>query len=359
MVSSKFLVINPKPTATKLAVYQNNSMVFLKTIQYKESDLAPFKTVNDQKDFRKQAILDELKENDIQMDDMVLVMARGGLIKPMESGVYAVNERMREDLLKGVMGTHAVNLGGLIADEIAKSLPAAKAYIADPVVVDELTDIARVTGLPQLKRRSVFHALNQKVVARKYAKSLHVNYEDLNLIVVHAGGGGISIGAHRKAKVIDVNQAFDGMGPFAMERTGSLPTGELVRLCFSGKYTEKEVACLITARGGLKAYLDTSNVDEVEERIEGGDEKALFISEAMSYQIAKEVGAMYTVLEAEVDALIFSGHLFYYPRFTRSLSRRVEKLAPIAVYPDENYIEALAENAMMVLKNEVEPKEYT
>lgn len=285
-------------------------------------------------------------------------MARGGLIKPLKSGVYEVNDKMREDLLKGVMGMHATNLGGIIAADIA-AMTNARAFIADPVVVDELDDVARISGHPLFERKSIFHALNQKVVARKYAKSINRKYDELGLLVVHAGGGGISVGAHKNGRVVDTNQAFDGDGPFSIERAGTLPAGDLVKLCFSGKYSEKEVMEIITAKGGLYGYLGTTSLTTIEKRIAEGDEKAAFIMYAMAYQLAKEIGGMCTVLDGKPDAIILSGELFNNSNFTRDLSRKIEKIAPIALYPDENEVDALAMNAIGVMKGEVEVLQYS
>jgi butyrate kinase len=351
------LVINPKNTSSKIAVYKDSKMCFLKTIKYSDEQLAACGSIPGQLEMRKKAILQELKDNDINVNKLQIVVARGGLIKPVKSGVYEVNERMREDLLKGVMGMHATNLGGIIASDIA-SLTNARAIIVDPVVVDELDDVARISGHPLFERKSIFHALNQKVVARKYAKSISRKYEDLNLLVVHAGGGGISVGAHKQGRVVDVNQAFDGDGPFSMERSGTLPTGDLVKLCFSGKYTQAEILDMITAKSGLFGYLGTTNLNTIEKRVNEGDEKAAFIMYAMAYQLAKEIGAMCTVLDGRPDAIILSGDLFHQPVFTAHLTKKVEKISHIAIYPDEDEIDALAMNAIGVIKGEIEVLEY-
>jgi butyrate kinase len=358
MKCCKILVFNPKVAATKLAVFQGSNMLFLKTIHYPADKLASFRHVNEQVEMRKNAILKELQDNDIAIESIEGIIARGGLLKPLESGVYRVNERMKEDLLSGASGTHVTNLGGIIADEIAKLTPNAQAFIADPVVVDELDDLARITGHPLFERRSVFHALNHKVVARKYAKSLHRNYEDMNLIVVHFGGGGVSVGAHRNGRVVDTNQAFDGEGPFSIERSGSLPAGDLVRLCFSGKYSQEEVIAMITAKGGIFAHLGTYDMDEVENRIRQGDEHALLITQAMTYQIAKQIGALCVVFREKPDAIILSGEVFHHSRFTAEIVQRVEKIAPVVIYPDEDEIEAMAMNALGVLKGEIVAKDY-
>lgn len=352
------LVINPKNTSSKIAVYKDSKLCFLKTIKYTDEQIAACGTIPGQLEMWKNAILQELKDNDININKLKIVMARGGLIKPLKSGVYEVNDKMREDLLKGVMGMHATNLGGIIAADIA-AMTNARAFIADPVVVDELDDVARISGHPLFERKSIFHALNQKVVARKYAKSINRKYDELGLLVVHAGGGGISVGAHKNGRVVDTNQAFDGDGPFSIERAGTLPAGDLVKLCFSGKYSEKEVMEIITAKGGLYGYLGTTSLTTIEKRIAEGDEKAAFIMYAMAYQLAKEIGGMCTVLDGKPDAIILSGELFNNSNFTRDLSRKIGKIAPIALYPDENEVDALAMNAIGVMKGEVEVLQYS
>jgi butyrate kinase len=352
------LVINPKNTSSKIAVYRDLKLCFLKTIKYTDEQIAACGSIPGQLEMRKNAILQELKDNDININKLKIVMARGGLIKPLKSGVYEVNDKMREDLLKGVMGMHATNLGGIIAADIA-AMTNARAFIADPVVVDELDDVARISGHPLFERKSIFHALNQKVVARKYAKSINRKYDELGLLVVHAGGGGISVGAHKNGRVVDANQAFDGDGPFSIERAGTLPAGDLVKLCFSGKYSEKEVMEIITAKGGLYGYLGTTSLTTIEKRIAEGDEKASFIMYAMAYQLAKEIGGMCTVLDGKPDAIILSGELFNNSGFTRDLSRKIEKIAPIALYPDENEVDALAMNAIGVMKGEIEVLQYS
>ncbi len=351
------LVINPKNTSSKIAVYKEGKLCFLKTIKYTDEQILACGTIPGQVEMRKQAIIRELKDNDINLNKLEIVIARGGLIKPVKSGVYKVNELLKEDLLKGVMGMHATNLGGIIASEIA-ALNNALPLIADPVVVDELTDVARLSGHPLFERKSIFHALNQKVAARKYAKTINKKYEDLQLLVVHAGGGGISVGAHKNGLVIDVNQAFDGDGPFALERSGSLPIGDLIRICFSGRYSEDEVIEMVTLKGGLKAYLGTTNISTIEKRIAEGDKQAEFIVYAMAYQVAKEIGAMCTVLDGKPDMIILSGDLFQYSIFSNLLIQRIEKIAAVTVYPNEDEIDALAQNAIGVMKGEIEVLEY-
>lgn len=357
MLEKKILAINPDKDRTRFAVYKNTNIVYLKTIRHKASDFESFATIADQENYRSALIMNELKENDIQLESIAVVMGRGGLLKPLQSGVYEVNKKMLSDLRAGLQGQHANNLGGIIAHNLVEQLPNAKAYIADPVVVDELEPLARVTGNPKFERKSVFHALNHKSVARKFAKANNVNYEELNLIVVHIESG-VSTGAHRRGKVIDVNQTFDGAGPFSFERAGTLPVGDLLRMAFSGDYSEEELFRMINEESGYLAYLGTKNPSEVEELIRNGDEKAEFISNALAYQIAKSIGGKYAVLEGECDAILLSGEPFHCKRFSNSISKRIRKLAPVSVYPNEDVIEAMAMNGLRVIKGETEVLTY-
>jgi butyrate kinase len=353
----RILAINPGSTSTKIAVFQGTEPVFLKNIKHSAEDLLPFPKITDQFEFRKNIILQQLEEADISTDIVRVVMGRGGLLKPVSSGIYEVNDQMIYDLFHSPLGEHASNLGGLIAHDLIKSIPGAKAYIADPIVVDELEPIARIAGHPLFERISIFHALNQKAIAREYAKAIRKKYEDLNLIVVHLGGG-ITVGAHFKGRVIDVNQGLDGEGPFTPERSGTLPMSMMVRLCYSGKYTEKQVLKMIKGEGGLVAYLGTNSAVEVEKMVEAGDEKAKLIYDAMGYQVSKTIGEMYTVLKCEVDAILITGGIAYDKYFVNLIQERVYKMAPIHVYPGEDEMRALAMNGLMVIMGELEPKEY-
>ncbi len=355
----RIIAINPGSTSTKIAVYIEETPVLVKNIVHSKEDLDRFERITDQFQYRKDLIWNVLKEAEIRIDLVRAVVGRGGLVKPIESGVYLVNDRLKEDLINSPMGAeHASNLGGLIADDLARSLPNAIAYIANPVVVDELDEIARFSGHPLLPRVSVFHALNQKAVARQHAKSVMRKYEDMNLIVVHLGGG-ITVGAHKKGRVVDVNQGLDGDGPFSPERTGSLPVGALIRLCFSGKYTEKQVLKMNKGEGGLVAYLGTNSAYEVEQKMMNGDEQAKLVYEAMAYQVAKEVGSMYAVLRGEVDGILITGGVAHSKWFVNQISERVYKMAPIHVYPGEDEMRALAFNGLRVIKGETEAKIYT
>jgi len=353
----RILAINPGSTSTKIAVYIGISPVFIQTIRHTAEKLAPFKIITEQFEFRKQLIIDELKSADIRLDLIRVVMGRGGLLKPVESGVFEVNQKMLNDLHSCKYGEHASNLGGLIAFDIARSLPNAKSYITNPVVVDELNDLARFSGHPLLPRQSIFHALNQKAVARQHAKSIMRKYEDLNLIVVHLGGG-ITVGAHKKGRVVDVNQGLDGDGPFSPERTGSLPVGDLTRLCFSGKYSQQEILKMIKGEGGLVAYLGTNSAYEVEQRASKGDTKAKTTYDAMAYQVAKEVGAMGAVLKYEIDGILITGGIANDKYFVNQIISYIHRIAPVHVYPGEDEMKALAMNGLRVVTGAVQPKTY-
>lgn len=357
MSEKRILTINPGSTSTKIAVFNGEDCEYSESLRHSSEELAGFEFIADQYQFRKNLILEKLKESGIDINSIKAVVGRGGLVKPIPSGVYEVNEKMKADLRVGILGEHASNLGGLIADDIANSLPDAKAYIADPVVVDELDDVARLSGHPELERVSIFHALNQKAIARVHAAKLGRKYEDLNLILVHLGGG-ISVGAHKNGKVVDVNQALNGEGPFSPERTGTLPAFGLAKLCFSGKYTLADIKKMITGQGGFVAYLGTNNASEVERAADNGDPKAKLVQDAMGYQVAKEIGAMAAVLEGKVDAILLTGGIAHNRGFVEKISRRVEFIAPVVVYPGEDEMKALAMNGLRVLSGEVEAEVY-
>lgn len=351
------LAINPGSTSTKIAIFKNTNPVFLKTIRHSTEELQPFEKMIDQYAFRKEIILKELREADAPFEEIQAVVGRGGLVRPIPSGVYTINEKMKADLRNSPMGEHASNLGGLIADDIASSLPHAKAFIADPVVVDELSDLARLSGHPLFERVSIFHALNQKAIAREHCKSNNLEYESLNLIVVHLGGG-ISVGAHYKGRVIDVNQALDGDGPYSPERSGTLPIGKVVKACFSGKYTLKEMMQMVKGNGGMAAYLGSNNAYEIELKAVDGDPQAKLIFEGMAYQVAKEIGAMSTVLKGDINSILITGGIANSQYFVSMISERVNKIAPVHIYPGEDEMRALAMNGLMVVRGETEALEY-
>ncbi len=353
----KILAINPGSTSTKIAVFENENQVFVKNIKHSSDDIEKFAKITDQYEFRKQIILKELSENNIDLETIKIIVGRGGLVKFIPSGVYEINDALENDLKLGVNGEHASNLGGLIANDIAKSISGARAFIADPVVVDELDEVARISGHPLFQRTSVFHALNQKAIARTYAKEVNQKYEEINLIIAHLGGG-ISVGAHKKGRVVDVNQALDGEGPFSPERSGTLPVGQLVKLCFSGKYSQDEIKKMITGKGGYVAYLGSNDAYVVEQKAESGDTNAILIQDAMAYQVAKEIGAMATVLDGKVDAIILTGGIAYGKPFVEKVTNKVKFIAPVKVYPGEDEMKALAFNGLLVLNNEVKPSVY-
>jgi len=351
------LAINPGSTSTKFAIFEEENLIFEKTLRHQASELEGFPKVTDQFHFRKDLIMKELAQQQTNFPDIAAVVGRGGLVKPIESGIYEVNKRMIEDLTTGILGEHASNLGGLIADEIASSLPSAKAYIVDPVVVDELQPVARISGHPAIERISIFHALNQKAVARTYAASVGRKYEEMNLIVTHMGGG-ISVGAHLKGRVVDVNNALNGDGPFSPERSGGVPSGQLIDLCFSGKYSHQELKTMISGKGGIVAYLGTNNFVEVCTRADNGDKLAILIREAIIYQISKEIGAMAAVLEGKVDAIILTGGLAYQESHTEGIKKMVGFISDVHIFPGEDEIKALAFNGLMALNGMIEIKEY-
>jgi len=357
MPTKFILAINPGSTSTKIAVFENTKPVFAKNITHENEELKKFKKIVDQYVFRKEIILRELQQAEINLDLIKAVVGRGGAVKPIPSGVYKVNENLRHDLLKCTYGEHASNLGGLIADDIARSMPDASAFIVDPIVVDEFEELARISGHPLFQRVSIFHALNQKAVARAHAKSILKKYEDLNLIVVHLGGG-ITVGAHKKGRVIDVNQGLSGDGPFSPERSGTLPMGDFAKMCFNGRYSREKVLKMITGEGGMVAYLGTNNAYEVEQRMMNGDNQAGLIFEAMAYQVAKEVGAMSTVLKCEVDAILITGGIAHSKWFVNQITERVYKIAPVHIYPGEDEMQALAQAGLMVLNGETQTLEY-
>jgi butyrate kinase len=358
MTKRLLLIINPGSTSTKFALYEEDTSLFELTLAHSAEDLADFKKITDQFHFRRDLIIWELGYRNTDLNRIAAVIGRGGLVKPIESGIYEVNDKMIEDLTTGIMGQHASNLGGLIAHDIANSLPNAKAYIVDPVVVDELQPVARLSGHPEIERVSIFHALNQKATARAYASSVNKKYEDLNLIVVHLGGG-ISVGAHRKGKVVDVNNALHGDGPFSPERSGTLPAGQLTDLCFSGKYTHEEVKSMITGKGGMVAYLGTNNYKEVCRMADDGNQKAILVRDAASYQVVKEIGAMAAVLGGKVDAIILTGGMAYQEFLTNQIKAMIHFIAPVMVYPGEDEIKSLAFNGLLALNGKIEVKIYS
>jgi len=356
LAEHRILVINPGSTSTKVGVFDDEKPIIEQTIRHEDEQLNSFSSIKDQYNFRKNIILEVLHKEGINLSKLSAVCGRGGLLRPIEGGTYAVNDVMLEDLKSGYNGQHASNLGGIIANEIAKGLNI-PAFIVDPVVVDEMEPIAKISGLPQVARKSIFHALNQKSVARKVAKQLGKKYTDLNLIVTHMGGG-ITVGAHKKGKVIDVNNGLDGEGPFSPERTGTVPVGDLVKMCFSGDYYIHEIQKMLVGHGGLAGYLGTADAIKVEKMIENGDEQAKLIYEAMAYQVAKEIGSAGAVLEGDIDAIVLTGGIAYSDIIVNEIRKRVKWMARVVVLPGENELQALSEGALRVLREEEDAKDY-
>lgn len=351
------LAINPRVPFTNIGLFRNQQLVFLKKVVHPETDRKQFTRYADETAYRTNQILKELSNNDLPISDIKIIISRGGLIRPVHAGVYHVNEQMIKDLKTGVSGEDVVNLGGLIAHELSLKIPGSSAFVADPVVVDEFEDIARVSGHPEFRRRSVFHALEQKAVARKFAKTVQKKYEDLNLIVAHLGNG-ITVGAHCRGRVIDANQGLDGDGPFSPSRTGTVPLGDLINLCFSGKYTREELYSMITIDGGLFAYLGVHDGYTADQLASQGNEKATFFLRAMAYQVAKTVGAMYAVLNSGVDAILLTGGLVNSPVFMEELQSRIRNMAPVHTFPNEDDVESLAINGYYIMNREIPIEEY-
>jgi butyrate kinase len=357
MMDKKLIfVINPGSTSTKMAVFENESCMFKENIIHTTEELSQFSVLTDQFPYRKQILLQKLSEKGFVIQNFSGIASRGGGLKPTPSGVYKINEQMISDLRTCKYLSHASNLGGLIAHDLSMqfSIPA---YIADPVTVDEMNSIARYSGLKGIERISIWHALNQKYVARRAAKDLGKEYENCNLIVVHMGGG-ISVGAHQNGRVIDVNNALNGEGPFSAERAGTLPTGQLANMCFSGEFTKEEMKKKLGGKGGMVSHLGTNNAKEVEEKAENGDQVCLFITHAMIYQIAKTIGEMSAVLFGKVDAIVFTGGMAYSKMIINQIEDYISFIAPFLVYPGEDEMEALAINIYRVLTGKVEAKIY-
>lgn len=352
----KSLIINPGSTSTKIGVFEDETLLFEETLRHSTEEIAQYASIVDQKDFRKQIILDLLAKKDFDLNSLQVVVGRGGTLKPIPGGTYAVSDDLLEDLKVGVQGMHASNLGGILAREIADSI-GVPSYIVDPIVVDELMPIARYSGVPELPRTSVFHALNQKAVAKRYAKEQGKAYDSLNLIVVHMGGG-VSVGAHEKGKVIDVFNALDGDGAFSPERAGAVPSGALIKMCFSGQYTEKEVYRKIVGNGGFNAYIGTNDMRDVEKMVQEGNEKAAETREAFILQVAKDIGSMACVLKGKVDQIVMTGGIAYDKVVVSGLKERVGFIAPITVYPGEDELLALAQGALRVMNGEEKAMVY-
>lgn len=354
-MSYRILVINPGSTSTKIGVFENETQLFSKTLRHSAEKIAEFDAIADQKDWRKELVLEALKENDFDAKTLTAVSARGGLVAPMRGGTYATTDKLMADCVAGVQGQHACNLGGLIAREIGEEL-GIPSFVVDPPTVDELSNVAKYSGHPDVVRHSKFHALNQKAVAKRYAKEVGKPYEELNLLVCHMGGG-ISVGAHVKGCVIDTQNALDGEGPFSPERSGSLPSGDLVKMCFSGEYTEADIKKMLTGKGGLVAYVNSTDMKQLLIDAET-DPKIAEVMDAFHYQIGKEIGAIAAAMCGKVDQIILTGGIAYGPETVEALRQMIGWIAPITVYPGEDELLALTQGALRVLNGEEELMEY-
>ncbi len=356
MSELRVLAVNPGSTSTKIAVYEGKEELFSVNLTHPAAQIAKYAKIMDQYEFRRDVILETLAEKGIDTSTLSAVVGRGGLMRPIPGGTYRVNEAMLRDLRAGLQGEHASNLGGLIAYAVAEPL-GIPAFIVDPVVVDELETFARYTGCPEIKRRSIFHALNHKAAARKAAAEMGKKYEEVNLIVAHLGGG-ISIAAHRKGKVVDVNNALNGDGPIAPERAGSLPAWDLVCFVLDNNYTKDQMKRMLAGKGGVVAYLGTNDMREVEDRIKAGDKEAAEVLGTVAYTCSKEIGARAAVLCGKVDAVVLTGGLAYDKQFVDWVKTRVKFIAPLKVYPGENEMQSLIEGALRVLAGEEVAQEY-
>ena len=352
----KSLIINPGSTSTKLGVFEDETLLMDETLRHSTEEIAQYPNIIAQKDFRKNIILDFLKEKNIDVNSFDVIVGRGGIVKPIPGGTYEVTDALIKDLTEAKRGEHASNLGGIIAREIADSI-GVKAFIVDPVAVDELVPVARISGIPEIERGSIDHPLNQKAMGRRYAKEVGKKYEDLNLIIVHLGGG-TSCGCHDHGKMVDVFAAFNGDGAFSPERANAVPPLSLVEMCFSGKYTQAEMKKKIIGNGGFNAYLGTNDAREIMKRIDEGDEKAKLVMEAFIYQLSKNIGAMAAVLKGKVDQIIITGGIAYNKRITDKIEEYVGFISPVTVYPGEDELLALAQGAIRVLNGEEEAKVY-
>lgn len=350
----KVLAINPGSTSTKIALYEDEKEIFCKTLEHPVEQIEKYENVADQFDMRKEVVLSFLKQNGYEVKELAAVVGRGGMVPKVKSGAYKVNETMVDRLKNNPVVEHASNLGALIAYEIANSI-GVSAYIYDSVRVDELEDIARISGMPDIPRTSTSHALNTRAMAMKIAKKYGKKYSDMNFIIAHLGGG-ISVNVHRKGQMVDI--MADDEGPFSPERAGKVPCNALIDLCYSGKFDKKTMKKKLRGNGGLKAYLNTVDAREVERMIESGDEKAKLVYEAMAYQVAKGIGELATVVEGKVDAIVITGGIAYSDMITSWIKKRVEFIAPVEIMPGENEMESLALGILRVLKGEEEAREY-
>lgn len=355
-MNAKMLIINMGSTSTKIAVYENTNKIWSKSISHPREEIDLYDDYKNQYNYRKNIIMKTIAEKNEKINSFQAFVSRGGTIKPVPGGVFKINNKMVEDAWSGLYGEHPCNLGLKIAFDLGKEYNT-PALTVDPPVCNEMCVEATYSGIPEIKRRASFQALNQRATCRKYCEEYGYKYNEVNLIVAHLGGG-ISVAAHEKGKIIDVNNALAGDGPFALERSGTLPVGELINMCYSNKYTKGEMLRKVNGKGGMVAYLKSTDAIKIEEQIKNGNDYALEVTKAMSYQVSKEISAMAAVLKGKVDAILLTGGLAYWHRFVELIIDRVSFLAPIHIYAGENEMESLAQGAYRVLNNEEKVQEY-
>lgn len=352
----RILTINPGSTSTKIAVFEDEKEVFSKTLRHRAEELEGYGSIPDQRGFRAGLVEEALEENGIRLSDLTAIACRGGLIRPIRSGTYRVNETMLQDCREGIFGQHASNLGALIGHDMGEKA-GIPVFVTDPPSVDEMCASARYSGHPIISRVSLFHALNQKAVARRFAAENGRRYDELNLLVCHMGGG-ISVGAHVKGDVADTENAFGGEGPFTPGRAGSMPVNQIVDLCFSGEYSREEIMDMLTREGGIYAYTGTTSMQEITDRAAKGEEDIRELLDAFCYQVAKEIAAMAAAMNGDVDQILLTGGIAYSETITADLIRRIGWIAPVTVYPGEDEMLSLAQGALRVLRGEEPALEY-
>lgn len=354
----RLVAINPGSTSTKFGCFENEHGIFQEVLRHGDDEMAPFagRPVADQLDFRYGKIAAALGERGVDMESLDAAVGRGGLLKPLPSGTFPVNEKMLADLAAAERGNHASNLGAPLARRIASEASGCRAFIVDPVSVDEWAPVARLSGMAGLDRDCLSHALNTKAVAKRHAAGRGAKYADIRLVVAHLGSG-ISVSAHEGGRMVDVTNSREE-GAFSTERAGSVPVMKLVARCFAGTEGKKEIGDSIFRTGGIFSYLGTKEIREVLKRISGGDGNAKLVFDGMIYQIAKEIGAMATVLGGKVDALLLTGGMVHAAEVVEALKERTGWIAPVHAYPGEDELQALAEGALRVLRGEEEAIEY-
>ncbi len=354
-MNNRVLAINPGSTSTKFAIYDDGKVLFEHTLRHGSEEIEKFESIKDQKDWRMRLILEGLEEANIDVKSIDAVVGRGGLVKPIEGGIYIVNEALERDTRLSPF-EHACNLGAPLAHAIADKA-GVHAYIADPVVVDEMTPLAKVSGHPMFPRVSAFHALNSRAIGKHYAKDMNSKYEDLNLIIVHMGGG-VSVSVHQHGRIVDTTNALSGNGCFSPERVGRIQPMALVDACYSGKYTKREMSQILIGHGGLVAHLGSNSMYDAVVAAQGGDEKSKLIVDAFVYNVSKDVGAMSTVLSGKIDAILITGGIAYNEFLTGEITKRIGWMGKVAIYPGEDELGALVGSTMEVLRGETTPKIY-